>query len=94
VSRIDPTDADYNFWKNGKTLTIVVPQSGDGFFIPAGRRGLWEGNHIIKQQLQRVLRDRYGIGTIGDNEFIEKQTPVKLMTTAEHRLDETAFHKR
>src|SRR6266498_5622442 len=88
------TYGDYQKWRNGKMFTVVIAQTGEGFFIPAGSKGLFEGNHIIKQQLQKVLRDEYGIGSIGTDAFIEQQTPVKILTTAEHRLDETSFHKR
>jgi len=88
------TYGDYQKWRDGKKFTVVIAQTGEGFFIPAGSKGVFEGNHVIKQQLQKVLRDNYGIGSIGTDTFIEKETPVKILTTAEHRLDETSFHKR
>ena len=88
------TYGDYQKWRGGKNFAVVMAQTGEGFFIPAGSKGVFEGNHVIKQQLQKVLRDNYGIGSIGTDQFIEKETPVKILTTAEHRLDETSFHKR
>jgi hypothetical protein len=88
------TYGNYQTWRDGKWLMVVLPQTGEGFFIPAGTKGLFEGNHVIKQQLQKILRDDYGIGSIGNNTFIQNETPVKIMTLGEHRLDETAFHRR
>jgi hypothetical protein len=59
-----------------------------------GFRGQFEGNHVIKQQLQKALRDAYGIASIGTDAFIEKKTPVWILSTDAHRLAETAFHKK
>ncbi len=41
-----------------------------------------------------MLRDDYQVSSIGTDDFIEKKTPVQILTIDAHRLDETAFHKR
>jgi hypothetical protein len=88
------TYADWNLSSRGKDITVVVSSTGEGFQIlgTVGKGGL-EGNHIIKQQLMRVLRDSYGLG-LGSNAEIQSQGWVKIFTVSEHRIGETCFHKR
>jgi hypothetical protein len=91
------THADSMRWRDGKSILMIPASSeeeGEGWFIPGGEKGLFEANHIIKQQLQRVLRDQYSIGTVGTDAAIKNDTWVTLMTSAEHQTAETSFHIR
>jgi hypothetical protein len=82
----------YNNWKTSTQSAkqiFVVLDDGEQFIVPAGKAGVYEGNHILVQELQKTLRDSYGV-VVGDID----DTPVKIMLDTEHQYAETSFHVR
>ena len=82
----------YNDWKtitkNSKQIFLAL-DDGDQFIIPAGRAGVFEGNHILMKELLEALEDGCNV-PVGDID----DTPVKIMLDDDHQYTETSFHVR
>lgn len=84
------TYTDWQASTSGKGILVVLSDSGNGFFVQAGKAGSFQGNHILKKQLLKTLQDSYDVAVPALDD-----TPVKIMQRSDHTgTGETSFHQR